>query len=82
MMKNRRTYPQSRARRGVIIILTLWLVTVLALIAYSLAYEMRSEGRLTKLKKDQLLAYQLAKAGVAKAICDLKNDMLMERQEK
>jgi len=56
MMKNRRTYPQSRARRGVIIILTLWLVTVLALIAYSLAYEMRIEARLTKLKKDQLLA--------------------------
>jgi len=81
-MINRRTYPQSRARRGVIIILTLWLVTVLALIAYSLAYEMRIEARLTKLKKDQLLAYQLAKAGVAKAICDLKNDMLMERQEK
>lgn len=82
MTRNRLTHFKSRSRRGVIIILTLWLVTVLSLMAYSLSYEMRIEARLTKLKKDQLVAYQLAKAGVAKAICDLKNDMVMERQEK
>ncbi len=68
-------------RRGVLLILTLWMVTVLSLIAYSLAYEMRLEVRLTKLKKDNLLAYQLAKAGVAKAVCDLKNDMVIDRAE-
>jgi len=68
--------------RGVILILTLWMVTVLSLLAYSLAYEMRIEARLTKLKKDNFVAFQLAKAGVAKAICDLKNDMIIERAEK
>jgi type II secretory pathway component PulK len=68
--------------RGVILILTLWMVTVLSLLAYSLAYEMRIEARLTKLKKDNLVAFQLAKAGVAKAICDLKNDMVIDRTGK
>lgn len=67
--------------KGVVLILTLWMVTVLSLIAYSLAFEMRLEARLTKLRKDNLMAYQLAKAGLAKAICDLKNDMVFDRSE-
>ena len=71
-----------RKKRGVILILTLWIVTVLSLIAYSLAFEMRLEARLTKLKKDNLIAFQLAKAGMAKAVCDLKNDMVIDRAEK
>lgn len=71
----------KRRSRGVILVLTLWMVTVLSLMAYSLAYEMRLELRLTKLKKDNLIAYQLAKAGVAKAVCDLKNDMVIDRAE-
>ncbi|MBN1902079.1 general secretion pathway protein GspK [Candidatus Sumerlaeota bacterium] len=66
---------------GVVLILTLWMVTVLSLIAYSLAFEMRLEARLTKLRKDNLMAYQLAKAGLAKGICDLKNDMVFDRSE-
>jgi DNA uptake protein ComE-like DNA-binding protein len=57
------------------------MVTVLSLIAYSLAFEMRLEARLTKLRKDNLIAYQLAKAGLSKAICDLKNDMALDRSE-
>ena len=76
---DKQIYPRNN--RGVILILTLWMVTVLSLIAYSLAYEMRLEVRLTKLRKDNLVAYRLAKAGVAKAICDLKNDMVIERGE-
>jgi len=69
------------ANRGVVLILTLWIVTVLSLVAYSLAFEMRLEVRLTKLKKDNLIAHQLAKAGMAKAVCDLKNDMVIDRSE-
>lgn len=72
---------KSRKKRGAILVLTLWMVTVLSLIAYSLAYEMMLESRLTKLQKDNLVAYQLAKAGLARAICDLKNDMLVDRDE-
>jgi type II secretory pathway component PulK len=68
--------------RGVVLIITLWMVTVLTMIAYSLAYEMRLEVRVTRLKKDNLIAYHLAKAGLAKAICDLKNDMVIDRAEK
>jgi len=63
------------------LILTLWMVTVLSLIAYSLAYEMRLEVRLTKLKKENFIAFQLARAGISKAICDLKNDMVIDRSE-
>jgi type II secretory pathway component PulK len=80
-MKNK-TLLLKKRNRGVVLILTLWMVTVLSMIAYSLAYEMRLEARLTKLKKDNLIAFQLAKAGVAKAVCDLKNDMVMDRAEK
>lgn len=77
MNKNR----LRKNNKGVILILTLWMVTVLSLIAYSLAFEMRLEARLTKLRKDNLMAYQLARAGLAKAICDLKNDMVLDRSE-
>ncbi len=79
-MRNRTC--RMHRNRGVILLLTLWIVTVLSLIAYSLAYEMRLEVRLTKIKKDNLIAFELAKAGVAKALCDLKNDMLIDRAEK
>jgi len=80
-MKEKKLLLKKRDK-GVVLILTLWMVTVLSMIAYSLAYEMRLESRLTKLKKDNLIAFQLAKAGVAKAVCDLKNDMVLDRAEK
>jgi len=72
----------KKGDKGVVLILTLWMVTVLSMIAYSLAFEMRLEARLTKLKKDNLIAFQLARAGLAKAACDLKNDMVLDRAEK
>jgi type II secretory pathway component PulK len=70
------------SQRAVILILTLWIAVVLSMIAYSLAYEIQMEMKVTKLAKDDLGAYGLAKAGIAKAIADLKNDLLLDHSEK
>lgn len=73
---------RHQEERGVILVLTLWIVVVLSLIAYSLTYELRLELKLTKLHKDEVKAYALARAGLAKAIVDLKNDMYIDYAEK
>jgi len=70
--------PLGRRGRGIILVMTLWLVIVLSLVAYSLAYEMRMEMRLTTMRRDGLIAYELARLGVARAAADLKNDLIMD----
>ncbi len=84
MMQKRAQIRNSgrQKEQGVILILTLWIVVVLSLIAYSLTYELRLELKLTKLHKDKITAHALARAGVAKAIVDLKNDMYLDYAEK
>lgn len=68
-------------RRAVILVLTLWLVIVLTLMASSLAFEMRMEILLSRSNRDQLVAEQLARIGVARAVTDLRNDNLMSSGE-
>lgn len=64
--------------KGVILILTLWIVMVLALLAQSLASEMQVEVKLTRMYRDLFLAEQLARMGVARAVADLRNDQLLQ----
>jgi len=68
----------GRRRKGVILILTLWIVIVLSLVAYSLAYEMQMELKLTKMRRDGLVAYEQARIGVARAVADLRNDLILD----
>ncbi len=68
-------------KRGVLLLITLWLTVVLTMIAYSLAYELQLEVKLTKMRKDSTNAMSMAKAGAAKAVADLKNDLLFEYSE-
>ncbi len=65
-------------RKGIIMVLALWMIVVLSLVAYSLAYEMQMEIRLSSNRRDGLRAVELAKVGVARAIADLKNDAVMD----
>jgi DNA uptake protein ComE-like DNA-binding protein len=68
----------NRKRRAVILVLSLWMVLVLSLLAYSLAVEMRVEVKLTSAFRDQFRAEQLTRIGVARAFADLRNDRLMD----
>lgn len=68
----------QRPRRGIILVLALWMIIVLSLVAYSLSYEMQIEMRLTSHRRDSVRALELAKLGVARAVVDLKNDAVMD----
>lgn len=65
-------------KRGIALIVTLWIVVILCVIAYSLSYELRIDTKISALQRDDYLAYTLAKAGVARAILDLKNDSIFD----
>jgi hypothetical protein len=69
--------PSHRGRRAAVMILTLWIVVILMVITYSLAYEMRIGVRMTSHGKRLLRARGLARVGMAKAVMDLRNDRLI-----
>lgn len=69
-------------RRGVMLVLTLWLTVVLALIATSLVSHLMMQTRLVSMRRHRLTAEALARAGVAKAVADLKNDLILDHAEK
>jgi type II secretory pathway component PulK len=70
-----------KPRRGLTLVLTLWLVVVLVAMVYSLMWDIQVEIRLRDLSNDALDARWAAQAGVAKAVADLANDMVIERSE-
>ncbi len=70
-----------RPRRGVVLLLVLWMLVVLSLIAYSLLFQVATETTITSTRKKQLEAEALARAGIAKAIVDLRNDAIFDRRE-
>ncbi|MBN1477003.1 general secretion pathway protein GspK [Candidatus Sumerlaeota bacterium] len=72
---------RSRSTRGLALILTMWLVIVLVTMVYSLLWDVQVEIRLRRMAMDDLRAQWMARAGVAKAIADLSNDMAIERSE-
>ena len=66
-------------RRAAILVLTLWIVVVLGLISASMLEEVYLELKLAKFQREQLEAMALARAGLARAVADLRNDLLMDR---
>lgn len=67
----------ARRRRGMVLVLALWLVLVMSVIAYSLAYETRINMRMTTHARRQAIARGIARAGLAQAVNDLRNDRLL-----
>lgn len=67
----------SSRQRGALMVLSLWLIVILIVIAYSLAYEMRIGMKMTSQGKKRIQAQALAQAGLAKAVMDLRNDRLV-----
>ncbi|HOE98056.1 MAG TPA: type II secretion system protein GspK [Candidatus Sumerlaeota bacterium] len=74
--KHTRLQP-GHGSRGVILVMVLWIIVVLSVMAYSLAYEMRVGLKTTSLAQKRLAAGATARAGLAKAVTDLKNDRLI-----
>lgn len=72
---------RSQQRRGVILVLVLWMVVLLSLIAYSVLFQVCTETGMTTQRRNYLKAEMLARAGTAKAVIDLKNDMLYDTAE-
>jgi type II secretory pathway component PulK len=64
-------------RRGFVLVLVLWFIILLLTIAVSLSYQMRVGMKVSSYGRRQLQAIALARAGLAKATLDLKNDRLM-----
>jgi type II secretory pathway component PulK len=73
--------PPATRRRGLALVLTLWLVVLLVAMVYALLWDVQVEIRLRRMASDDLKARWLANAGVAKAVADLANDMVIERSE-
>lgn len=73
---------RSSGRRGVMLVLTLWMTVVLALIATSLVSHLMMQTRLVSMRRHRLTAEALARAGLAKAVADLKNDLILDHAEK
>ena len=69
----------GRNRRAAILVLTLWIVVVLGLISASMLSEIYLGLKLAKYQRDDFEAMALARAGVAKAVADLRNDLIMDR---
>lgn len=68
-------------RRGYALLLTLWMTIILAFILYAVLADSMSEVRITSLRKRQAQAEALARAGVARATVDLKNDLIFDNSE-
>lgn len=71
----------ERKDRAVVLVLVLWILIVLSLMAYSLLFQVTTEVTITSLRKKQLKAKALARAGIAKSIVDLRNDMIFDAAE-
>lgn len=76
-MTTRLLHTPSRARRGTVMILVIWIVLVLTVVAYSLSYEMRIAMKMTAQGTKRIKAQGLARMGLSRAVMDLRNDRLL-----
>lgn len=65
-------------RRGFALVLVVWMVVLLTILAYSLLNSTTIETRLASTRRKMTEADALARAGVARAIVDLRNDLVFD----
>ncbi len=63
------------------LVLSLWLIVILTLLATSLLSHHVMQMRLMSMRKNSQIADSLARAGVAKAVADLRNDLILDYAE-
>ncbi len=72
---------RKRADRAIVLVLVLWIVMILTMMAYSLLFQVSLQASMTGTRKKMLQAEALSRAGIAKAIVDLRNDMLFDSSD-
>ncbi len=70
--------PDLKEDCGTILIVTLWILTILTLLAVALGQRASLEIKLMEYQRDKLKAIELARAAIARAILEKKNDPLPE----
>ncbi|NOX97531.1 MAG: general secretion pathway protein GspK [Nitrospirae bacterium] len=65
---------KKKKEKGTILIITLWILAILAVLAVGFAYRMSLELKLTGYQLGRLKVLYLAKAGIRKAILELEKD--------
>lgn len=71
----------SRGKRGIMLVLVLWMTAILSMMSYSVLYQVTIEMRLGSVRNRALQSEMLARAGLAKAFADLRNDLIFDRHE-
>ncbi len=67
-------FKEIRERKGIALIMALWIMTILLVVAASFAFMMRTEVKMAKNYRDGMKAHYLALAGVDHAIAMIQND--------
>ena len=68
-------------RRAMILVLVLWIITVMTVLAASLAFDVQVNSKLALIQREQFIACQLARAAVAEGMTHLQNDLLLDYAE-
>jgi general secretion pathway protein K len=73
-----------RNRRGVALIMVLWVITILSVIVLEFCFAMRTEVNITKNFKEEMQLYAMAEGGVQRAIAELifKHDPRIQQMRK
>ena len=70
-----------RQKRAMILVMVLWIVVLLGAFAVTLAWDVLVNSKLALAQREQQVAYNLARSGVAMAMTHLANDALIEERE-
>lgn len=63
-----------KGKKGIALIMAMWIMTILVMVAASFAFMMRTEVKMATNFRNEMKAHYLARAGVEKAIAALRND--------
>lgn len=66
--------------RGAILVTTLWILMILSIIAMGFSIDLQLEARLSRNQLDIHQSYYLARAGINRAIIELKNDAMLDHK--
>lgn len=68
-------------RKAMILVLVLWLVVLLTAFAVTLAWDVTINSKLALAQREQQVAHNLARSGVALAMVHVANDLIIEDRE-
>jgi type II secretory pathway component PulK len=69
-----------RRKDGVVLITTLWILLILSVLALGFTIDLQLEARMARTQMDTHQAYYLARAGVIRALVELKNDAILDHR--